>query len=327
MKTHLISSKNYLFIIALFAVIFSCTNSKVNKQKEEISSISFGICTDVHLNVIHDATRRIQVFVDDMNSRKTDFIIEMGDFCYPDSTSDEFLSVYNSFKNDKYFVLGNHDKDNGVTWEQTKKYFGMPASYYSFDKNGFHFIILNGNELTDTLTNNYPRSISDKQLNWLKNDLAKTEKKTVVFVHQSLFDSHGVINQDTVRNILNKQLTTDGKNKVLACFNGHSHVDAAEKIDGVWYVAINSMSYFWIGGDYKHKSYSDEIHAKNPWIEYVCPYKEPLYAFVTINKNGTISIEGQQTDWVGPSPKSYEFKSNYYPAEWVAPKISDRELK
>ena len=327
MKKYKNRGKNILYIVVLFAVIFSCTSNKSSNEKKDNSSVSFGICTDVHLNVIHDATRRLNVFVDDMNSRKTDFIIEMGDFCYPESTSDEFLSVYKSFKNDKYYVLGNHDKDNGVTWEQTKKYFGMPASYYSFDKNGFHFIVLNGNELTDTTLNNYPRNISNKQLNWLQNDLAKTEKKTVVFVHQSLFDTHGVINQDTVRNILAEQFISDGKKKVVACFNGHSHVDAAEKIDGVWYVAINSMSYFWVGEKHKHKSYSDEIHEKNPWIEYVCPYKEPLYAHVTIKTDGTISIKGQKTDWVGPSPKSYNFKSNYYPANWIAPKVSDRELK
>jgi predicted phosphodiesterase len=326
MKAYFTSTKNYLFAIILLVVIFGCTNNKSKNEKNDNLSVSFGICADVHHNVIHDATHRINVFVDDMNSRKTDFIIEMGDFCYPDSTSDEFLSVFNNFNNDKYFVLGNHDKDNGVTWEQTKKYFGMPASYYSFDKNGFHFIVLNGNEFAEGTEKGYPRNISYKQLNWLQNDLTKTEKKTVVFVHQSLFDSHGIINQDTVRNILAEQFTTDGKNKVLVCFNGHSHIDAAKEIGGVWYVAINSMSYFWIGEKHKHKSYSDEVHKNNPWIEYVCPYKSPLYAYVTIKTDGTISIKGQETNWVGPSPKSYEFKSNYYPAEWIAPKVSDREL-
>ncbi len=319
--------KSALFIVVLFTMLLGCTNSKVNNATDENTSVSFGICTDVHHNVIHDAPRRLEVFVDDMIDKKPDFIIEMGDFCYPDSTSNDFMKIFNRFKNDKYYVLGNHDKDNGVTWEQSIKYFGMPAPYYSFDKNGFHFIVLNGNELTDTIINNYPRNISNKQLYWLQNDLAKTKKKTVVFVHQSLFDTHGVINQDTVRNILAEQYTSDGKNKVVACFNGHSHVDAAEKIDGVWYVAINSMSYFWVGEKHKHKSYSDEIHEKNPWIEYVCPYKEPLYAHVTIKTDGTISIKGQKTDWVGPSPKSYNFKSNYYPANWIAPKVSDRELK
>jgi len=316
--------KSALFIVVLFTVLLGCTNSKVTDKN---TSVSFGICTDVHHNVIHDAPRRLGIFVDDMTDKKADFIIEMGDFCYPDSTSNDFMEVFNRFKNDKYFMLGNHDRDNGVTWEQSIKYFGMPAPYYSFDKNGFHFIVLNGNEFADTTQNGYPRNISDKQLNWLKNDLIKTEKKTVVFVHQSLFDSHGVINQDTVRNILSGQLTTDGKHKVLVCFNGHSHVDAAKKIDGVWYVAINSMSYFWVGGAHKHKSYSDAVHKENPWIEYVCPYKEPLYAFVTINKNGTISIKGRKTEWVGPSPASYNFKSDYYQPEWIAPQVSDRELK
>jgi 3',5'-cyclic AMP phosphodiesterase CpdA len=316
-----------LFIALLFAVMFGCTNSKVNNAKDKNESVTFGICTDVHHNVIHDAPRRLGIFVDDMIDKKADFVIEMGDFCYPDSTSNNFMEVFNRFKNDKYFVLGNHDRDNGVTREQSINYFGMPAAYYSFDKNGFHFIVLNGNEFADTTKNSYPRNISDKQIGWLKNDLAKTDRKTVVFVHQSLFDSHGVINQDTVRSVLAEPLTKDGKHKVLACFNGHSHIDAATKIDGIWYVAINSMSYFWIGGAHKHKSYSDAVHKKNPWIEYVCPYKEPLYAFVTINKNGTVLIKGRKTEWVGPSPESYNFKSEYYRPEWITPQVSDRTLK
>ena len=261
-----------------------------------------------------------------MNSKKADFIIQMGDFCYPDSSSDDFMKVFNSFNGDKYSVLGNHDKDNGVTWEQTIRYFGMPAPYYSFDKKGFHFIVLNGNETADS-AKGYPRYVSSEQLNWLNKDLDNTDKKTVVFIHQSLFDTHGVIDQDTVRNILSSKNLKNGNNKVLVCFNGHSHVDAAIEIDNIWYVSINSMSYHWVGGNYKHKSYSDNIHKKYPWIEYICPYKDPLYAFVTIDDDGTVTIEGIHSGWEGASPDSLGYTSEYYKKEWVTPGISDRILK
>ena len=317
----------HIVIITFLTLLISCTFSKSNDNKENKKSpVTFGICTDVHYNVIHDATKRLKVFIDDMNRKNPDFIIQMGDFCYPDTSSDEFMSIFRSFKGDKYSVLGNHDRDNGVSWDNAIKYFEMPTAYYSFDKKDFHFVVLNGNEISDTITN-YPRFISDKQLTWLNNDLDKTNKKTIVFVHQSLFDSHGVINQDTVRDILSSKHFKNGKRKVLVCFNGHSHIDAAENINGVWYVAINSMSYHWVGGEFKHKSYSENIYDRYPWIEYVCPYKDALYAFVKIDEDGTIRISGVHSTWVGASPDSLGFVSKYYKRENIVPWISDRILK
>ena len=320
--------KTLTVLIAVVFTLTSCLNSTKKKSNSDGSHpITFGICTDVHHNVIHDGVKRMQIFVDDMNNKKADFIIQMGDFCYPDSTSDEFFELFENFEGGRYSVLGNHDRDNGVNWEQTMEYFGMPAPYYSFNKNGFHFIVLNGNEKIEGSQKGYPRYISKKQLNWLSNDLNKTDSKTVVFVHQSLFDTHGVINQDTVRNILANKYTKSGEKKVIVCFSGHSHVDAAERIDSVWYVAINSMSYHWVGEDFKHETYSTEIHEKYPWIEYVCPYKDPLYAFVTIDKNGTVTIKGENSDWEGISPDSLGFVSDYYKPEWIVPKVSDRVLR
>ncbi|NPA36371.1 MAG: hypothetical protein GXO47_05930, partial [Chlorobi bacterium] len=264
--------------------------------------------------------------VDDMNGRNADFIIQLGDFCYPDSTSDSFMKVFRSFKGDKYSVLGNHDKDNGANLKQALKYFGMPAPYYSFDKNNFHFIVLNGNEAAQK-TSGYARSVSNKQISWLNKDLDKTDKRTVVFIHQSLFDKHGVINQDTIRKILSSKHLKNGEKKVLVCFNGHSHIDAAEKTDGVWYVSVNSMSYHWVGEEFRHKSYSDKIQKEHPWIEYVCPYKDPVYAFVTIDKDGTITIKGKHSEWKGASPEKLGYTSKYYKNEWIIPGISDRVLK
>ena len=327
MSIRIYTGYRYWFVIALFLLISSCTNSNSKKrQVRENSTVTFGICTDVHYNVIHDANRRLEIFVDKMNEQSRDFVIELGDFCYPDSTSNSFLNIYNSFNGDKYFVLGNHDRDNGATQEKTVKYFGMPSPYYSFDKKEFHFIVLNGNEKLNNSQEGYSRYISNKQLNWLNNDLKKTDKETVVFVHQSLFDSHGVINRDTVRTILAKQHTKDGKRKVLVCFSGHSHVDAAERIDSIWYVAINSMSYHWVGEDYKHLSYPDSVHKSHPWIEYVCPYKDPLFASVTINKSGTVTIKGTDSEWQGESPDSLGFISKYYKPEWIVPRVSSRIL-
>ena len=63
------------------------------------------------------------------------------------------------------------------------------------------------------------------------------------------------------------------------------------------------MSYYWVGGANRHHSYSEAIHESHPWIEYTSPYRDPLWAFVTVEPDGLIAIEGVGSQWVGPSPE------------------------
>ena len=82
------------------------------------------------------------------------------------------------------------------------------------------------------------------------------------------------------------------------------------------------MSYVWLGGDYKNIRYSEELDKEFPWIKYTAPYKDPLYAIITVATDGTITIEGKETEWVGPSPMDldYPIRGN---KESVRPGISD----
>ena len=45
--------------------------------------IRIGMCSDVHLNTMHDSQYRITKFIDSMKVAKPDFIIELGDFGTP----------------------------------------------------------------------------------------------------------------------------------------------------------------------------------------------------------------------------------------------------
>jgi hypothetical protein len=62
------------------------------------------------------------------------------------------------------------------------------------------------------------------------------------------------------------------------------------------------MAYEWLGDKYVHKSYPDSVHEKYPYIQYTSPYKDPLWAQVTLSSDGTIRIKGRKSEWVGPSP-------------------------
>ena len=86
------------------------------------------------------------------------------------------------------------------------------------------------------------------------------------------------------------------------------------------------MSYEWLGADYKHARFSPDIEKAHPWVSYTAPYKDALYAIVTLSFKGTIVIEGIKSEWIRPSPSDLGApeKSGGHPS---VPWISNRVLK
>jgi len=319
-KKHRTVIRSLLALSVMIPLLHGCASADPPPE-----SIRFGVCADVHKDVMHDADQRLDVFVDRMNQRKVDFIIQLGDFCRPYAHNNGFMEVWNSFDGPRYHVLGNHDTDGGFTREQTVAYWKMPAKYYAFDKGGFHFIALDGNDKTDPPQSGYARYIGAEQQQWLRRELENTTLPTVVFSHQSLEDPGGIANGEAIRRILEEANQAAGRKKVVACFSGHHHIDYSREINGIHYIQINSMSYFWVGGDYQHVRYSKEIDRDYPWIKYTVPYKDPLFALVTLGSDGTIQIEGTQSEWVGPSPWDIGYPADR--KDRIVPHISTRRLE
>ena len=159
------------------------------KKTDPSRPLRFGVIADIHKDVMHDADERLRVFIEQMEREKVDFILQLGDFCVPKEENLGFLKIWNTFKGPKYHVLGNHDTDdNGqgsTTRERTMAYWGMPARFYSFDRGGVHFVVLDGNDRPADHKSGYPRFMASDQLEWLRKDLAATKKSTFIFVHQS----------------------------------------------------------------------------------------------------------------------------------------------
>jgi len=83
---------------------------------ESGQKVRIGIVADVHQDIIHDGYARMRYFIEDMNIRKPDFIIQLGDFVMPRKRNQPFLDAWNEFDGPGYHVLGNHDmKDFGFT--------------------------------------------------------------------------------------------------------------------------------------------------------------------------------------------------------------------
>ena len=107
------------------------------------TNLKVGIIADVHQDIIFDGTKRIKKFLKDANKLNVDFVIQLGDFALPRKVNQKFINSWNNYKGSKYHVLGNHDMvDFGFKKDETMKWWGMNKSYYSFDKGGLHFIVL-----------------------------------------------------------------------------------------------------------------------------------------------------------------------------------------
>jgi len=257
------------------------------------STLRFGVISDVHLVFHPDADARLTSFVEEMNRRKVDFIIQLGDFChgYAKEKREKFdgaMRRWNSFLGPKYHVLGNHDVE-ACSKKEILEYWGMERSFYSFDMGGYHFVILDGDylkfdgEYKDYDKGNYRNSpnnipyVSAAELDWLTRDLAATHAPTILFSHYGLGLPESVRNADEVRAVLEHANKEAGFRKVVASLCGHYHKDRYSLINGIHYIEINSATYYWLGGKWR-------------WIK----YKDPLYATVTL-KPGRLDIEGRKS--------------------------------
>lgn len=143
---------------------------------------------------------------------------------------------------DRHYVMGNHCVDT-LTKQEFLSAVEQQSSYYSFDRGEFHFIVLDccfrhdGQPYGRRNFQWTDANIPEEEFDWLRNDLAATDKRTIVFAHQRLdvSDDHGVKNGAAVRDILSLS------GRVLAVFQGHSHQNDLKEIDGIHFCTLAAM--------------------------------------------------------------------------------------
>ncbi len=302
MKRTVLSPIYILFVALSF---FSCT-------KKEVQPVRFAIVSDLHAQDIPDGLERMKAVVDAANHENVEFLIQLGDFVRLDSAAIPYRKVWDEYAGEKYHVLGNHDLDR-YTKEEYVAGLHMPGRYYSFDKGDFHFIVLDGNNLYDGKeykaygrANYYVDSkmrafMDPEQLEWLKKDLAATDKRCIIFSHQSIDTT--VNNGSEVRGILEAENERCGFQKVALAFSGHTHSNYVKEINGITYVQINSASYVWIEQpSMTEKRYPKEINDQYSLLSRSITYDKPLYGIVTLTGEGA-ELKGTKGEFMPPTPK------------------------
>lgn len=279
-----------------------------------MEKVKFAVFTDLHYDHIHDGKKRINNFLNDIQNKSLDFIIELGDFCYPIDENKYLLRQLQQIGVPFYCVIGNHDSDV-YPREQVMDFLNLRNNYYSFVHGNIKFIVLDAcyikNEVGckpyykrnyDKASDCYPY-IPPQEIEWLKNELGDINQYYVIFSHHSLvneFAKRGVSNREEIREIINN-VNMSGK-QVLFCMNGHDHGDDVKNINGIDYYTLNSMAYIWHGTK-ETFYYSDEIHLKYPYLKDLILYEEPLHIIVTIDESMNVQIDGMEGHYQNISPQ------------------------
>ena len=249
-------------LASLVLTPISCTGPTSGRRRPE--TIRFGIVTDCHYaDADNVGTRyyrhsldKLGECVEAMNEQEVDFLVELGDFKDQDSPPAEqktlsYLqaveSVFCKFNGPTYHVLGNHDEDSlsKAQFLTNIKNTAIDSgrSFYSFDFNGVHFVVLDANYKSDGADYDHGNfdwtdaNIPPAELQWLRRDLAASHGAVIVLVHQLLdgTGSHYVKNAAEVRQILEQS------SRILAVFQGHRHDGGYSLIEGIHYYTLKAV--------------------------------------------------------------------------------------
>lgn len=271
-------------------------------KKSDPDTLMIGFMTDLHVRSADDKgisldghyAEKINYFIERMNNAFIpNFIMMNGDVIDGTKTSAAIgsneLALVKRFADrtsiKKYWVAGNHDL-RSVSKKQWMDTLGIDYMYKSFDVGNYKIITLDGNFTKEDKNVGpgigYTRGkVSDKQLEWLKRELEKTEKKVIVFMHYPpLRDINTKNNLGLLYNAKELQ-SIFSQYGVLAVFSGH--------IEDLYYQEFEGVDYFVSPGMVKYPKYSgafSEITIKGKKINITLNYlkEDGAYRKVEIEK-------------------------------------------
>lgn len=183
------------------------------------------------------------------NEIRPAFVVQLGDLIENDDAEldeENFETMIDALKQlsmPVYHVVGNQEQCN-LDLKVISAKLKYPKLYYSFDSGDYHFVVL-------FVTSKSPDEIhvDTAQRKWLAEDLSKTLKPTVLFVHYpidepDLTDSFWLErnpNQCFVAERVDIRDTLSSSGKVIAVFNGHLHRNNLLSHGGINYVSLQSL--------------------------------------------------------------------------------------
>ena len=248
--------------------LVNVANAATNDAAAAQPSFRFAYVSDSHLyarGMTHRFAKACVKAVEDMNALdpQPDFVLFGGDLAQlgrPDEL-DLGQQILKDLKAPVRMMVGEHDwyLDMGEKW---KSMFG--ADHYSFDHKGVHFVVLNSVVEKDFWTakgytpeqrmaivaglddnRQSPFEVGEAQREWLKQDLAKVDKKTplIVFSHSPLYKLYKPWNfwtddAEQVQALLKPFAT-------VTVIHGHTHQLLTNRIGNIHFHGMLSTAWPW----------------------------------------------------------------------------------
>jgi predicted phosphodiesterase len=257
-------------------MLFLTISISVKAQLQGEPLFSFGVVADVqHADIDNSGTRhyrsspaKLSEAVAVFNRQGVDYVISLGDFINDKLEGYETLnSITSKLESPLYHVAGNHDfnlKESGA--DATLRYMNLKRLHYSFAKEGWRFVVLNGNDLSvyanrsgskqykeaeamiaEMKARKLPNAqtwngaIGRNQLRWLEKELKQARKKqerVILACHFPLVTQKKgelLLNSDEVLGLIQKYPG------VFAYLNGHGHTSQHNREGGVHHVMFRGM--------------------------------------------------------------------------------------
>ena len=215
-----------------------------------ISDVHYG--PDIRDKLGTKAPRLMNAFIKAAKNYAPDMIIDLGDRISAQNEDDDlkhlksYCDHFNEVATPYHGVIGNHD-DKNMTRELHAFFAGIPAQSYSIDEGGYHLVFWSP---TRFVSPEIGIHIDQESIDWLRDDIAATDKPVLVFSHVPLDnleeEGHRDVDKyffwtqgDEVRRVL------EDSGKVIMSMAGHRHRDRHREINGIHHITINSMVDTW----------------------------------------------------------------------------------
>jgi predicted MPP superfamily phosphohydrolase len=175
-------------------------------------------------------TKDTKKTVKSIENKNPELILSLGDMSYK-TNADCWLDIIDSIDENMKIIIGNHDVLVPALLKQYMDYFGLTKTYYSFDYNNIHFLMIDSESSYLPGTDADFSNLENKaQYRFVENDLSKASNNSNIkwiFVmnhrqfYSSLCGDHDSC--DPIKKLRNTYHPLFDKYGVDLIFSGHAH--------------------------------------------------------------------------------------------------------
>ena len=251
-------------------------SSAMAAEADQSMDLRLVFFSDVHARTEWDTPLALAMAAEAINAEKADLVIAGGDLITDGFQSsaatvaprwDAYMAMHETLVGQVHAVIGNHDLVAAIPEDDTepsedpraifREHFDVDRTYYSFDINGYHIILLDSIQMAgDDLK--YQGWVSQEQLKWLENDLSAVpaDQPIIVALHVPLVTSFYQITEGPTsaappnRVVVNSKDVLDAfsDHNLLLVLQGHLHVDEAITWQDTVFITGGALSGKWWRG-------------------------------------------------------------------------------